>query len=114
MNERLIELLKQAIAIQECSFGEKTPTFEAVAGYLISKGVIIPPCKIGDTVYRIAKNRETWEVLPREVICMTYRLDYFGSVVWEIFTTTNGILGKTVFLTREEAEAALAERKNDG
>jgi hypothetical protein len=39
---------------------------------------------------------------------MTCNFGYFDGVMWDIFTTANGTLGKTVFLTREEAEAALA------
>jgi hypothetical protein len=69
------------------------------------------PCKVGDTVYRVKKRRGVWCILPREVVSLTYRLDYLYRVVWEIFTTETDILGKTVFLTEAEAEEALAKMK---
>ena len=72
---------------------------------------INPPCKIGQTVYRITKRYGHYEVLERTVLCLTYYRDYFGGISWSIFTTTEDKLGKTVFITREEAEAAIAERE---
>lgn len=69
------------------------------------------PCKVGDTVYRISRRYGVWEILPREVVNLTYYIDYLGRAKWWIFTTVEDKLGETVFLTREEAEAALAERR---
>ena len=69
--------------------------------------IIVPPCKVGDTVYRLKKRRGIWEVLPREVVSITHRLDHLHRLVWEIFTTAQDRLGKTVFLTKDEAEQAL-------
>lgn len=52
--ERLIELLCSA------PFGSKTfeqqyykSTITKIADYLLANGVIVPPCKIGDTVYKV-------------------------------------------------------------
>ena len=72
--------------------------------------VIVKPCKIGQVVYKIAKVNEVLRILPREVVCMRYYTDYFGGEHWELFTTSADILGNTVFLTAEEAAAALAKR----
>lgn len=72
--------------------------------------IIVPPCKVGDTVYRLKKRRGIWEILSREVVSITHRLDHLHRLVWEIFTTAQDRLGKTVFLTKEEAEKALKER----
>jgi hypothetical protein len=69
------------------------------------------PCKVGDTVYRVKRRRGGWNILPREVTSITYRLDHLYRVVWEIFSTETDILGKTVFLTEIEAEKALAKMK---
>ena len=43
MRERLIELLRQ----------EQSRDSEVIADYLLSNGVIVPPCKVGDKVYVI-------------------------------------------------------------
>jgi hypothetical protein len=72
------------------------------------------PCKVGDTVYRVKRRRGGWNILPREVTSITYRLDHLYRVVWEIFSTETDILGKTVFLTEIEAEKALAKMKGGG
>ena len=67
---------------------------------------VVLPCKVGDTVYR--KSVLTFQKETVIVIGFDDEGIYIG--------TTCGIyrkhhIGKTVFLTREEAEAALAERK---
>ena len=72
-----------------------------LAEYLLEHGVIIPPCKVGDTVYSI------------EMRIVDKRLKYkvceipFSLTLWE-----NG--WKDIFLTREEAERALKEREDNG
>ena len=76
-----------------------------------SENTIELPCKVGDTVYRVKKQRGVWCILPREVVSITYRLDHLYRIVWEIFSTETDILGKTVFLTKEEAKEALAKKK---
>lgn len=91
--EHLTKLIESAMY-----WGADTP--EKIAERLIEDGdVIVPPCKVGDTVYQTDG-------------CRIYE-----STVREIIYDTDGIafdetaIGKTVFLTREEAEAALAERR---
>ena len=61
------------------------------------------PCNIGDTVYRITKHHGVWHILPRVVLSITYMKDSRGNDKWEIFTTTNDILGETVFVNDDEA-----------
>lgn len=83
------------------------------ADYLLENGVIVPPCNIGQTVYRI------WcgEIEEYEVI--EYRYD--GQRLWffsyndeyalhqRSYIFAKNEIGKIVFLTREEAEAKLKE-----
>lgn len=108
--ERLIELLKQ----------EPSRHSEDIADYLLENGVIVPPCKVGDTVYYINK---------RLHIALYLNTIYKAEVV-RIVTTRLGTslviqihnehgcteipdikdFGKTLFLTREDAEKALKER----
>ena len=49
MKERLIELLKNTPDL-DTLFGNE---WEEAADYLLANGVIVPPCKVGDTVYII-------------------------------------------------------------
>jgi hypothetical protein len=90
--ERLVELIKDEI---DCDKAGIIP--EWLADYLLANGVIVPPCKVGDTVYQIDGVR------------------VYESTIKNVIYDTNGVafdedaIGKTVFLTREEAEKALAE-----
>lgn len=121
MRDRLIELLD--IIIQP---GKKT--MGDIADHLLANGVIVPPCKVGDTVYKLQThiwmNDCDW--------CEHFRCGGFGdphqcartnspykhpdcTEIKEVVATQKNILlwiaygefGKTVFLTREEAERAL-------
>ena len=105
MREKLIEILRKPIFPHELA----DPT-EAVADYLLDNGVIVLPCKVGDTVWCVTnqntiiedcvKDFDIWSV--RNGIKVRLTLETFNSYVV-------GEFGKTVFLTREEAEAALKE-----
>lgn len=81
-----------------------------------NKKMIEIPCEIGDTVYRIKKIGKLYDVAERTVTSMTFRKDHSGKIVWELFTTATDVLGKTVFLTKREAEEMIVKttrnRKN--
>ncbi len=103
--------------------------FEAMADSILGIGAIVPPCKVGDTVWVNWENyKSVKETRPVKVyalrfdtkknnmrICVegdfeissyggSYTHYYNGTFAWSS-------VGKTVFLTREEAEKALAERR---
>jgi parvulin-like peptidyl-prolyl isomerase len=84
--------------------GSEEECLEEEARYLLANGVVVPPVKVGDTVYciRYDKTRKAF-VKPLPVRSVT---------IWEkgkftLFTSREDYLGKTVFLTKEEAEQAL-------
>ena len=64
--------------------------------------VVVLPCKVGDTVYRI------FNPPSREPVISAHTLMSVDYIVQWIDK-----FGKTVFLTREEAEKALEAMKND-
>lgn len=76
--------------------------------------VVMPPCKVGDRLYEVT-GRKTISVYKVRAI----RVELFGLFIeWDIvegfvWQSLSGIsageIGKTVFLTREEAEKALKE-----
>ena len=70
---------------------------------------VVLPCKQGDTVWRICGPKGRKFVAERKVVSVTM----YGPEKFEIFTNCNDWLGKTVFLTREEAEKALKEGENN-
>ncbi len=55
MRDRLASLLSEA----EGLVNNDLPTVEQIADYLIEHGVIVPPCKVGDTVYCIFRGKVT-------------------------------------------------------
>ena len=72
-----------------------------IADYLLANGVILQPCKPGDTVYRIFQHnyavdeyRMQWE---KDWTIIRHKFDW--DMVPELY--------KTIFPTREEAEQAL-------
>lgn len=73
--------------------------------------LVVQPCKVGDTLFRVFAG----EILEHKVRNMRY-LAIQGR--WDIDTTpfcsyVESSIGKTIFLTREEAKAALEATKNE-
>lgn len=122
MRDRLIELVCKGI--QE--FGKSTVKCSAdeyIADYLLANGVIVPPCKVGQTVYSFC---DVFGAILTYVV-QNFGVGFMGKDrqnywFWEATshaTETDELLdeidfdlddfGKTVFLTKEEAEQALKE-----
>lgn len=103
--ERLIELLDECRGIE----GIGMELLEKQADHLLANGVIVPPVKIGNTVYDYA-GRE----------CVVFSIHFFYEGINAFATERIGYNGliihtthsfdkinETVFLTREDAERAL-------
>lgn len=56
VRKKLVELLKEIVAIQECGFGDPRPTYETVASYLISHGVTVQEHGYWETVVEFMDN----------------------------------------------------------
>lgn len=93
------------------------------ADHLLANGVIVPPCKVGDTVYflntysSIAMRKNfVYEakvvrvyVEKDNILCLSIQIkNEYGTTEYPRITE----IGKTVFLSREDAGQALAERSN--
>ena len=113
--ERLIELLKQTCHCKDedcsnCSSNGICFTHRE-ADYLLENGVIVPPVKIGDTFFRTLDWKNCIDK------CIVSSLTQKSNKTWKIrltsgefrsvFEITINDIGKTVFLTKEEAEKAL-------
>lgn len=106
--ERLAELILDANAQPP---GESWP--ETLADYLLEHGVIVPPCKVRDTVWMVRNLQiERWKVVGIEKTAkdMKIAIKYSKTCCAPISINTCHI-GEIIFLSREEAEAALAERR---
>lgn len=129
MRDRLIELLRKARTkdVYTTSDGKPVTTidrsivdFEEVsilADYLITNGVIVLPCNVGDTVYRNVNDKRVKNPCEFKVVGVWYSRDKNCNCA-HIARFKNGLFdrslaveftdfGKTVFLTKEEAEAKL-------
>lgn len=98
MKDRLIDLILSA---DMSLFGTDKPFAEVYADYLIANGTILPPCKVGDTVYQVDTVR-IYESKIKSVVYDTNNIAFDKRAI-----------GKTVFLTKEAAEEALKERENE-
>ena len=116
--ERLIELLMQgdiAAAKQgvfNCCMCKREA--EILADFLLENGVIVPPVKAGDTIYEIHERRKggEWVKIISERFVHGVEIYAGGCMIARCGSTISVFLsdiGKTVFLTREEAEKALKE-----
>ena len=80
--------------------------------------VVVPPCKAGDTVYEVTSRKTISEYRVKairvDLFCTFIEWDIVaGFVDKSIFGVPVNEIGKTAFLTREEAEKALEAMKNE-
>ena len=116
--ERLIDLIKKAEkqelldfftadldeAIDMSGGTQFNGTVEHLTDYLLEHGVIVLPCKVGDTIYQTDGVRIYTSTI--------YEITYTANKV--IFVTENVVfderaINNSIFLNREEAEKALKE-----
>ena len=113
--EKLIELIRKAKKNTKganCDL-EREMLF---ADFLLANGVIVPPCKVGDTVYCIQPyydhDRKKYKtIIKPRVVDFVFTMPFMAE--------SNGMIlkerdfGKTVFLTKEEAEQFLKGGNNN-
>lgn len=120
MRDRLIELLKKA---DEYASGVCTDYNEAqavCADCLLAEGVIVPPCKVGDTVYCVWQYSDFAKTEPpfiKEAKVCSFVIDEGVAKIIpenyaEMADTWHRLMA--VAFTKEEAEKALAERSENG
>ena len=91
-----------------------------LADYFLENGVIVPPCKVGDTVYRVVVMSTGVTRVVKKTLCPPYKSGVIVNInptikrfIRSVLVTKNNFFdvienfGKTVFLTKEEAEQAL-------
>lgn len=124
--ERLIKILKLGscpspyLCDENCKYANLERCYEErTADLLLKHGVILLPCKVGDRLYEVT-GRKTVSVykvraIRVELFSLFIEWDIVEGFVWKSLSGINAVeIGKTVFLTREEAKRALKERKYNG
>ena len=78
-----------------------------LADHLLANGVIVPPCKVGDTIHTISSGLVKEHKIEKIEITRSKIYLFFNwrGMGYEI--ADSDLIGKTVFLSREEAEKAL-------
>ena len=126
MRDRLIEMIQNSVG------GCARHWAEIIADHLLANGVILLPCKVGSTLYRIdyreqrcsPENVSYDQYYCRECQHLEFGFcDYRRKVpyIYEMRNATaqtilgnEHLFGTRVFLTREEAEKALKGGEGDG
>lgn len=116
---KIIELLRERAMVGRMEVRDKQLMMMAADAL---EGVIVPPCKVGDLIYMpweyggtsgVAVLRVTYMVIVKDELRIMTDFssddeEYFGLYFGGKFVVSD--FGKTVFLTKEEAEKALADR----
>lgn len=110
MRDRLIELLTETFNYTKGVCIDFDEAVEINADHLLASGVIVPPCKVGDTVYAVS-NHKVYKTNVFSMVAETEDEKWVYILKCNIFDGISMfkkfLFGKTVFLTREEAERAL-------
>lgn len=114
MRDRLIELINNG--------SDKYPTLPTINGckeeynhfladHLLANGVVVPPCKVGQTVYFLGgiSGKSIKKATVEEIIINDCGVRDLLVTTENCVTFENSI--ETFFLTKEEAEAALKGEK---
>ena len=80
--------------------------------------LVMPPCKVGDTLYEVTGRKTISEYRVKairvELFCVFIEWEIEKGFVWQSLAgITQNEIGKTVFLTRKEAEKALEAKKDE-
>lgn len=128
--ERLEEILLKMPIYEFVRYDEASSDtvydIKKLADYLLNNGVIVPPCKVGDTIY-VIPSRANWRInnmyesmkplnrIYEQTVdeIHIYQSGYTVSSCEGIQHQPSVLFGETWFLTREEAEKALKEREEN-
>ena len=116
MRDRLSKLIQSAVN------GCAKYWADVIADHLLAEGVIVPPCKVGTKLYFLYNSpyadKPDLTIKIYETTDWYFEVDKTGivintSYIHSLHKKYDYYLGKTVFLTREEAEEAIAERREE-
>ena len=109
MRERLIELINTDMSGCDGDYAEE------MADYFIENGVIVLPCKVGDTLYVLLNRiKEIDECKVIGFMCGRENdtIQFLDGSIYTLWDRKyDEHFGKTIFFTREEAEQALQALK---
>lgn len=122
MRERLVELLKSKSCwnndcpeggCEKCDYiAVMNDDAEHIADCLLANGVVVPPCKVGQILYVIEAGKINEAKVKEYKYCSNSNNGIHWHIIFEeLFVMSEAHIGKTVFLSREDAERALKGEK---
>ena len=113
MKERLVELLMhtEAYTAAEEEYAREQAKYKA--NYLLANGVIVLPCEVGHTIYDAREyfcgvtHPEIYEMKNDSIVVEKDNKSGEYRFIYDDAYISFDEIGKTVFLSREEAEAKL-------
>lgn len=121
MRDRLVDILRNVPRGNSVDEFYSSCSLEELADLLLEKGFIFQPFKVGEAFWELFINVYE-DMRPTEYFIKEYKVDLIYTHKYGITICGNRVsdgimnrfefeeLGKTLFLTRAEAERALAER----
>lgn len=119
MRDRLIEMLMQTETFLPIYEQEVRKVCEKKADHLLAEGVIVPPVKVGQTLYKVYMG----EILEVKAISISYEplpaftytihFNSLGVLCLMSDGTRNEKYSWNIYITRAEAERALKEAQDD-
>lgn len=108
--EKLLELIHE--------FGLSGYEINDLANYLLDRGVVVPPCKVGAPLYYIGRRLKHGELSNEYSICEgKAEAIEFDSDGWVVFDEHGTYFSQNAanvpYFTREEAEAALKKMEGE-
>ena len=101
--KRLVELTNNFLK-EELGMNIHTDILEKHADHLLDNGIVVPPVKVGQTVYIITQVSKT--IRETKVIGI-WNGEHEYSIITRIGTIHRNAIGETVFTSREDAVKAL-------
>ena len=119
MKERLVEIIKATPHGMQ-TLGDVLDSLyieNVMVEHLLENGVIVLPCKVGDEVYLVTPNGKIREINITDIYIeikptatvMRLSATFYVDNKPYFFQVSPFDFGKTIFLTREEAQAKLKE-----
>ena len=116
MKERLVEQIG-TFCKEELGANFNKDIIEKFANSILADGWMRPPCKVGDEVYLVTPNGKIREINITDIYIeikptatvMRLSATFYVDNKPYFFQVSPFDFGKTIFLTREEAEAKLKE-----
>lgn len=111
MRDRLVKLVKVSLTKH---IGKSCKLAENIVDDLLKDGVVVPPVKVGDTMWVLSKDLTTIQsVVITDVYCRWHKMGVCTTLVTDnpfAYLFGDYEIGIKIFFTKEDAKKVLEER----